>query len=313
MAREKLEGVEEHQSQKGLAVARTFFTEWGLPYLRSEFSSVSERAGCFLFGGSQSLGNDDELSRDHGWGLEFSIVLPPEDMHGAGRRLRKEVDQAAPTEWRGIRFRKGGITIHSLNWWFRRYTKFSHAPKTTKAWLRTSEDHLYMLRRSTVFHDPLGEWTARKATFHYYPRKAWLTRIRDETFDVHHFGQYNFLDRMAKRREPISLSVCLASFMHATMKLCMLLNEDFNPYWKWLSAEFRKQPNVANLTTCLTDLASASDIDKQVRLVDVICQDVYSRLVEKNFVSNNPTGHPHPLMCAYQDLSTLCEQCPDDE
>ena len=89
---------------KGLEVARRFFNEWGLPYLRSEFPQLSERAACFLCEGSQSLGHDDELSRDHGWGPAFKVVLTGEDGRRFGRRLRKEINQAAPREWAGYRY-----------------------------------------------------------------------------------------------------------------------------------------------------------------------------------------------------------------
>ena len=35
------------------------------------------------------------------------------------------------------------------------------------------------------------------------------------------------------------------------------------------------------------------------------CEDVHSRLVAKNLVSENPKGHPHPLMCAHMELEKL--------
>ena len=293
---------------KGLEVARIFFEEWGLPYLRSEFPHLSDRAACLLCGGSQSLGNDDDLSRDHGWGPGFSIILTGEDMRRSGRRLSNAINKAAPRECLGCKFcwPDKSITVHSLNPWFRNFTKFSHPPKTCKAWLRMREDNLYMLRHASVFHDPLGEFTSRKEGFRYYPRDAWLHRISAETFSIWHFGQYNFLTRLTQRRDPIAIFTCLGIFIQSTMKISMLLNEDFTPYWKWLPTEFRKQPNVVELESWLSELAASEKIEDQIRLVDIICQDVYSRLVNKNLISETPTGHPHPLMCAHRELNEQC-------
>ena len=58
-------GSLEESGLKGLEIAHRFFDDWGLPYLRAVFPEISERVACFLCGSSQSLGNDDDLSRDH--------------------------------------------------------------------------------------------------------------------------------------------------------------------------------------------------------------------------------------------------------
>ncbi len=69
---------------KGLEIAQRFFYEWGLPYLRTEFPQITERVAAIIFGGSQSLGNDDELSQGHGWGPGFELVLTVKDYRHVG-------------------------------------------------------------------------------------------------------------------------------------------------------------------------------------------------------------------------------------
>lgn len=294
---------------KGLEVARRFFEEWGLPYLRSEFPQISERMACFLCGGSQSLGNDDARSRDHQWGPGFTILLTGQDMHRSGESLQNAINKAAPREWLEYRFRNPNenIEVQALNPWFRSYTKFVHPPKTLKTWLRVHEANLYMLRHATVFHDPLGEFTARREGFKCYPPDARMFRVTESTFSAWHYGQYNFLDRLAHRRDSVAISICLGMFMQATMRLCMFLNGDYAPYWKWLHAEFRKQPNVAELDAWISELSTSDNLADQVGLVDTICKDLYSRLVKEELVSEKPTGHPHPLMCAHMELSKRCQ------
>jgi len=303
-ARDETETQIERHRMAGLEVARRFFEEWGLPHLRSEFPEVAERAACLLFGGSQSLGNDDDLSRDHGWGPEYSIVLTSDDMRRLGRRLRSEVDKAAPRQWLGHKFHwpATNVTVDSVDGWFRKNIGVTHTPKTLKGWGRIREADLYMLRHASVFHDPLGEFTDRRESFGFYPREKWLHRVAEETWDAWHYGQYNFLGRLSQRDDPIAVSVCLGVFIQSTMKLCMLLNGDFSPYWKWLPAEFRKQPNVADLASWLTDLATTHSRKHQADLVGRICEDLYARLVREGLVSEEPTGHPHPLYCANAEL-----------
>ncbi len=166
---------------KGLDVARQFFGEWGLPYLRSEFPEISERIAAFLCGGSQSLGNDDEASRDHGWGPGFGMVLTGEDMKRYGQKLRNRLKEDAPNNWHGYRWRtEANVPVDSINPWFKSNIGCSHPPGSADAWLdRTREINLYMLRDATIFHDPLGEFTARRRSFHVYPDRAWL-RVRNK-------------------------------------------------------------------------------------------------------------------------------------
>lgn len=60
---------------KGLDIARHFHDEWVLPFLKARFPKVVDRVACVLVGNSQSLGNDDEFSVDHGWGPTLTLLL----------------------------------------------------------------------------------------------------------------------------------------------------------------------------------------------------------------------------------------------
>lgn len=292
---------------KGLDVARGFFQDWALPYLRTEFPQISERCACLVCGGSQSLGNDDELSRDHGWGPSFQIVLTNEDARRWGRKLTRKINDAAPREWAGMKYRgmNDTIKVYSLSRWFRELGTPPHPPKDAKSWLRIQECQLYIFRHAPIFHDPLGELTARKQAFHFYPREAWLQRISDETFSVWHYGEYNFIDRMVYRRDSAAIAICLGSFIESTMKLCLLLNEDYAPYWKWLAAEFRKVPNIESLDALILELTNTPTVESQAKLVKRICSDVFFRLADKGLVKGNPDDDEHCLKIAKADLSEL--------
>ena len=289
---------------KGLEVARAFFHEWGLVYLRSEFPEISERVAGVLCGSSQSLGHDDELSRDHGWGPGFSLILTSEDMRRYGRQLRKLMQKEAPRIWRGYEWRgESNVTVDPIDKWFRQNIGCAQPPKTSEGWLsRTLVNNLYMLRHATVFHDPLGQFSERQKSFWFYPRGAWFESLSTEVFHAWHYGQYNFLERLVHRNDPISNKACLGSFIQGSLRVFFLAERDYFPYWKWLAAEFRKLPNVAEVESWYTELSLSTDIEKQAELVDAICKEVYSRLFSKGLVSEKPSGHEHPLSCAREEL-----------
>ena len=303
------------KQMKGLDVARSFFEEWGLPYLKSEHPQMADRVAAVMCWGSESLRNDDELSRDHNWGPRFNLVLTGKDMVRHGRRLSRALSEAAPREWKGFRFRPGrnqgtNVPVSSINFWFKHYLGVAVPPTSDKAWfmrcMRTAnrwEHNLYMVRHATVFHDPLGEFTSRRKLFHYYPEGAWMRRIIWETNNVWHFGQYNFLDRLAVRRDPVAIPVCLGQFAEAVMRLVLLLSQDYTPYWKWLAAEFRKDSAAQELDKSLRRLLETHDIRDQAGAVRSICGEIHSRLVAAFDVNPEPTEHPHPLLCARRELA----------
>src|SRR5947207_1403444 len=74
------------ETMKGLELSRQFFLEWGLPFLRREHPEWADRVAAGRFAGSEAIGADDELSRDHGWGPNFALYLPAVDYAQIGRR-----------------------------------------------------------------------------------------------------------------------------------------------------------------------------------------------------------------------------------
>lgn len=208
------------------------------------------------------------------------------------------VNEHAPRVWAGAEFRGDPgdqLSVLSLNAWFRREIGVTHPPKTKVGWSHTRQTHLYMLQHATVFHDPLGEFTARRDGFRFYPHEVWLSQVRAQLLWVWHYGQYNFARRMVHRQDSATTSICLNEFVQATMRLCMLLNGDYAPYWKWLPTEFRKQPNTVHLNVMLDNLLRASETTEQVLLVDGISRDIYHRLDEKGLIANILVDDPNSL------------------
>ena len=283
---------------RGFSIARTFHDEWVKPYLESEFGDLANRVASVLVGNSQSLGNDDDLSKDHGWGPTLKLLLRGSDMPQGGQRLRHALKKDVPRQWDGEEFKddpEDRVEVVSINVWFRREIGVTHRPKARAGWRRTRQTHLYMLRHSTIVHDPLGDFTERRASFHSYPRDVWLGEVRAQLLMVWHHGQYNFIRRMAQRDDFVTTEICLSQFVQATMKLCMLLNGDFAPYWKWLPTEFRKQPNVASLDGKLERLLRVSDTTERINLVDEVSKDIFRRFADKDLDFDVPIDDTNSL------------------
>lgn len=289
----------------GLEMARSYFNERGLPLLQQHFPSIAERVAAGLWRGSQSLGADDALSRDHGWGAAFTLLLTEQDFQSTAEHLKQALEKNAPTEWKGYPILADyEITVTTIDRFFQDWVGFSTPPQDSAQWLAgfhfrfgTRETELYMIRHGHLFYDPLGEFTARRELFMHYPRDIRLRRINQELLNVWHYGQYNFVDRLSQRNDPVANCLALGHFTEGVMRLCLLLDDDYTPYWKWLAFEFRKHRAAQFLDPLLKTLTTSTDVAQQVDLVNEICEFLHQLLQTQQLAAADMSFHPHSLFC----------------
>ena len=105
--------------------SRGFFEEIVHPLMERHFPEAATQMACGVFGyGSEVLFFDDELSRDHHWGLRVDILLP-DAMHRelSGAILGTLVPEL-PQEYGGIPLRDAHVSGHGI------------APESLQAFLR---------------------------------------------------------------------------------------------------------------------------------------------------------------------------------
>lgn len=289
----------------GLEMSKTYFEEWGYPLLQKNFPAISERVAAGIWRGSQIFEADDALSTDHGWGATFTLVLTEMDYQSTAESLKQALIKNAPETWKGIPTHSDAeIIVTSIDRFFKYLVGFSTPPQDSSKWLDgfqfrfgTRETELYLIRHGHVFHDPLEEFTARKALFMHYPPDIRLRRINQELLSVWHFGQYNFIERLSRRNDPVANTIALGHFAEAVMRLCMLLDNDYSPYWKWLAFEFRKHPVAQTLDPLLKSLSLVTELAQQVKMVDEICGFLHHHLEQHGLAASDTSFHPHLLFC----------------
>ena len=78
---------------KGLTIAEEYYKQYGAPMLHEEFPELEGIVAVGLCGsGSECMGYDDELSKDHDFEPGFLIFLPPEEV--VDRRLAFRLERA---------------------------------------------------------------------------------------------------------------------------------------------------------------------------------------------------------------------------
>lgn len=224
---------------KGLDLSRTYFEEVGLPALESACPGLRGRIAAGLVGeGSECMGYDDALSRDHDWGPGFCLWLTGEDMERFGVRAG-EVYDALPREYLGFsRLREdpmsaGRVGVFSVEGFYRRFLGRTAPPETAVDWLVLPEQALSVCTNGAVFRDDVGTFTAfREALLSYYPEDVRRKRLAARCALAAQAGQYNF-PRCLQRGDRVAALRALSEFIDHAQAALFLLNRRYRPYYKW--------------------------------------------------------------------------------
>lgn len=153
---------------------------------------------------------------------------------------------------------------------------------------------LYFIRHGEIWVDGTGELGKWRSALHRYPEEVLRSRLAEECFRVWQYGEYNFVQRMARRRDPIAIAVCLGEFVTGVMRIVLLMSGDFTPYWKWLAFEFRKRAEAQPYVNMLDELVCIRVIERQVEIVQSVCALVRRQLVDGGWVTGT-SGNPYLL------------------
>lgn len=282
----------EPASPSGLDIAQDYWLNWGKPWLAARYPRLLGEIGVGLFSGSDVLGADDELSRDHGWGPRFD-VFRLDEQGVSNESLSAEMNTAAPREWEGFQNRfqfTPSLGVHNTQRYFGNFFGRDGLPQSPGDWiccehkLPNLETHLFFLRHGAVFHDPKGILADIRARLHAYPEDVWLLRMGQLCFDIAHYGEYNFCWRLTKRKDPVAAHMAIGYFQHAVMAMALVMDRDYAPYWKWLHHVFRFTNIAARLDGYLVALASTLEYEPRAERITTICAVLMDELVSRGIV-----------------------------
>lgn len=251
----------------GLDLCEAFYHQAVRPVLLRHAPRLPHAAALVGYG-SEVLGFDTPVSRDHMWGPRAVIFLPEEDfaarsaaLHEALRRELPPVFMGCSTHFgrpdaEGIRTAGeagGGLVEHlvqfrTLESFWQAELGFSPFAEPAPAdWLTFSQQQLLAVTAGRVFHDALGLEDARQR-FAWYPRDVWLYLLAAQWALI---GQEEaFLGRTEQVGDRLGARVLAARMAGNLMRLCFLMERRYAPYSKWFGTAFarlRCAPHMAPL------------------------------------------------------------------
>ena len=219
---------------------RRFYEMYVAELIHERFSEYEDRIAVGIAGeGSDCLGYDDAISRDHDFGTGVCLWLTDEDMARFGQALSEAYNELVDSAERSyltkrLRERRGVMTIHDF------YSNILRIDCDTEG-CRMTEDEWYRLDHSClktatngeIFRDDLGSFTAfRKYLLNYYPDRVWRLRIAEQLHEYASSFQVNYA-RCMTRGDTVAAELCRAKGIQAAMELFFLLRREYPPYYKW--------------------------------------------------------------------------------
>ncbi|MBQ6386918.1 MAG: DUF4037 domain-containing protein [Lachnospiraceae bacterium] len=277
---------------KGLELSRAYFRECGLPVLREQFPDVLPQLAFGLAGsGSECLGFDDEVSRDHDFEPGFCIFLPGEDE--VGRRTEFLLERAyakLPKEFMGLRramiqpvggARHGVIRMENF---FLEKTGTPDGLLSADQWFTVPEQSLLEAAGGEIFEDYRGEMTRIRARLSYYPEEVRLKKLAGHLLLMAQSGQYNYA-RCLAHGEEAAAQLSVFAFVKSAASAVFLLNRRYQPYYKWLFRSLRGLPLLSESAELMEYLITTDNgpdsREEKAAVMEGIASDVIDLLMEE--------------------------------
>ena len=259
----------------GLELSRAFYEECGRPMLETQFPHLLPYVAIGLFGaGSECLGYDDEVSRDHDFEPGFRILLPDEEtvsrrdeflLERAYARLPKVFGGVARSSVSPVGGARHGVMRTAE--FFENTVGSPDGRLTARQWLTLPGQALLEATNGAMFFDDWGEVTRIRELLARYPEDVRRKRLAGQLLLMGQAGQYNY-PRCLAHGEDAAAQLAAAEFVKSAIAALFLLSGRYQPYYKWCFRALRALPCGAQPAEPLTDvLAARGDVSAAIERV----------------------------------------------
>ena len=274
---------------KGLEISKAFYDEYGKPLLEKRFPELVPYLAAGLIGsGSECYGYDDEVSRDHDFEPGFCIFLPGEEV--VDRKAAFALERAyagLPREFMGLRRALvspvGGArhgVIRTADFLMDK-TGTNDGVLSLYEWLTLPDYSLSEVVNGEIFEDRYGGITAVRDRLRHRPQDVRLKKLAGHLLLMAQAGQYNYL-RCLRHGETGAAQLAVTEFVKSAMAAAFLLNDAYQPYYKWSFRALReldKLPFMAELLEYLLTTDNEKDTrDEKIDVMEGIAADVIGEL-----------------------------------
>ena len=256
---------------QGIELSLRFYAEVVSPWLERAFPQLRHSAALVGYG-SELLGFDDEMSRDHDFGPRVHLFVSDADFELLGREIVARFAEAAPQSFLGANSQQGhgrhqadacGDDRHGVAVWTVRKA-FGHwlavdidASMDGVCWLGLAEQRLLAMTAGAVFRDDSGDLTSLRERFAYFPRDVWLYKLACQWRRI--AEEQAFVGRAGFAGDELGSRVIAARLVRDAMRMAFLIERRYAPYPKWFGTAFSRLPCAGQIAPILDRVLSAGD------------------------------------------------------
>jgi hypothetical protein len=258
----------------GVELSSAYYAEVVRPLLAMRFPGMPHAAGR-LGAGSDVLGLDDVMSRDHDWGLRLTLFVPPDHVGP----VDAELELTLPAAFRGLptRFAFTGETairhhvdVATLSGFLD--ARFGFDPRegmTVEEWLSLSGQAVLEVTAGDVFVDDTGDVGVVRRALEWYPDDVWRYVIACDWARLE--KELPLMSRAGDVGDDRGSRVIAARLCQVAMHLAFMLERRWPPYAKWFGTLFGRLPSAAQVGASLDRTLRADDWRaRQAALADAL-------------------------------------------
>lgn len=278
----------------GLELSRRYHEEVVGPLMRKLQPNLPYAAGR-LDGGSDVLGYDTPLSRDHDWGPRLTIYLEDSDLVEAGDALSERLSYELPLDFYGYPTNyeahedgtmgmslvakhpiKHLVDFKTVPSFYRDYLEYDLSePLSLFHWLSFPEQRLRTVRSGGIFHDDWGQLTSVRDSLGYYPGELWLYLMAVAWRRVDQ--EEPFMGRAGDAGDEIGSRLIAARQVYNVIRLCFLMEKEYAPYSKWLGSAFSKLECARDLSPMFEDIWKSDGWEQRQGALSLVYEDLARR------------------------------------
>lgn len=229
----------------GVDLARAYHLEVVRPLLVTRWPDLAY-AAARLGSGSDVLGLDDAVSRDHDWGLRLTLLLDAHRVEAVADHLERDL----PDRFRGLPTRfatswdpvvRQRVEVASPDAFARSRLGLDVTRDWDVGdWLSLTGQAVLEVTAGPVFTDTHGGITTVRDRLTWYPDDIWRHVV---AVDWQRLGQVlPLLGRAAQRADELGARVLAATAVRTAVHLGFLLERRWSPYPKWAGTLFAALP-----------------------------------------------------------------------
>lgn len=260
---------------RGGDLAEAYWADVVHPLLHDHLRDVPHASGL-LGGGSEVLGLDDDMSRDHDWGPRLTLLVPEDHIAPVREALRglRASYRDLPTRFATT---SDPLVVHRIEiadparYVVERLGVDPDGPWDPLDWLSLTGQSVLELRAGRLFVDTDGTITRMRERLTWYPDALWKYVV---ACDWHRLQQeLPVIGRTAERGDDVGSRVVTARLVRTAMHLGFLLERRWPPYPKWFGTVFQTLPAAGRIVTALDDAVAAGTwIAREAALCDALEQ-----------------------------------------